>query len=123
MHIHIHSEEDLSIQDFLSPEMTVDAHDPEAAFSALQMLATSMALCTFSVLYAYGETIGVDPAPIHIRVRWSYAPEGTRIDEIAMDIDWPGLPDSRKAAAQRAATSCTVHRTLEHPPVVHTRVQ
>lgn len=122
MRILMHSEEDLSIQDFLAPEMTVESHDPEAAFSALQMFATSMALCTFSVLFSYAETIGVDPEPIAIRMRWSYAPNESRIDEIAMDIDWPGLPASRKTAAQRAAASCTVHRTLEHPPVVHTRV-
>ncbi|MFA5530301.1 MAG: OsmC family protein [Thiohalomonadaceae bacterium] len=122
MRILMHSEEDLDIRDFLEPEMTVESHDPEAVFSALQMFATSLALCSFSVLYSYAETIGVEPASIGIRIRWSYATDVGGIDEIAMDIDWPGLPDSRKDAARRVAASCTLHRTLEHSPQVHTRV-
>lgn len=122
MRILMHSEEDLEIWDFLTPDMTVESHDPEAAFSALQMFATSLALCSFSVLFSYGETIGVDSAPMRIRMRWSYAIDEGRIDEIAMDIEWPGLPASRNTAAQRAAAACTLHRTLERSPVVHTRV-
>ncbi|MCK9532461.1 MAG: OsmC family protein [Gammaproteobacteria bacterium] len=122
MHILMHSEEDLEISDFLAPEMTVHSHDPDAAYSAIQMFATSLALCAFSVLYAYGETIAVAPDAIGIRMRWSYAADDGRIDEIAMDIDWPGLPQTRQEAARRAAASCTLHRTLEHPPRVQTRI-
>jgi uncharacterized OsmC-like protein len=122
MHILMHSEEDLDISQFMAPEMTVESHDPDAAYSALQMFATSLALCSFSVLYAYAETIGVQPDDIGIRVRWSYHPERGNIDQIAMDIEWPALPASRREAARRAAASCILHRTLEHPPMVDTRM-
>ena len=40
-----------------------------------------------------------------------------------MDIVWPGMPEQRLAAAKRAAASCTIRRTLEHPPIVTTAVR
>lgn len=119
----MHSENDLEIQDFLQPEMVVDSHDPDASYSALQMFATSLGLCSFSMLYGYGENIAVDPAPIAIRVRWGYASDENRIDEIGMSIRWPGLPEAKRQAAERAAALCTLHHTLEHPPKVTTRLR
>ena len=35
---------------------------------------------------------------------------------------WPSLPEARRAAAERAAHLCTVHKTFEHPPEIETRV-
>ncbi len=123
MRIVMHSEFALSVSDFHSPDFDVDTEEhAHAHFSALQMFATSLALCTASVLIGYGEQIGSETHALSIRVRWEVDEKPRRIRHIDMEIAWPGLPQSRVAAAQRAASHCTIHNTLHHPTHVETRV-
>ena len=123
MRILMHSEFDLTVSDFHSSEFEVDV-DPHAHahFSALQMFATSLALCTASVLADYGEQLGAETHALQIRLRWEVEERPRRISHIEMDIEWPGLPTSRLAAAKRAAAHCTLHNTLHHSTKVETRV-
>lgn len=122
MRIVLHAENDLEITRLLEPEMIVETRDPEAAYSALQMFATSLALCSFSMLYAYAATVDADPGDISLRVRWDYATDTNRISDIDLSFQWPGLPESRHAAAARSAALCTLHHTLAHPPHIITRL-
>jgi uncharacterized OsmC-like protein len=93
------------------------------SYSALQMHATALALCTtYSVLVAYGENIGIDTQEMVIGMRWSYAEDPYRIGEIAMRVRWPGLPQDRLVAARRAASHCVLHNTLRQPPEVATEI-
>jgi uncharacterized OsmC-like protein len=121
MTIVLNAENDLTLQDFSDGELRVHAHDPEVQFGALEMFATSLGLCTFSVVAGYGIQLGVDPSDVTIRLRWRYT-EGPRISDIEMDVAWPSLPRSRLGAAQRAAAKCTLHNTLETPARIVTRV-
>jgi len=123
MRVIMHNENDLELRDFNQPEFEVQAEDPEAHYSALQMFATSMALCTYSVLVAYSEQIDATTDDIVVKIQWSYADDPFRIGAIDMSIDWPQLPESRLAAAKRVAEQCTLHHTLAHPPRVTTSVQ
>jgi len=121
--IQMHTEEDLEFSDFSEPTMDIAPASPELSFSALQMFATSLALCTYSVLVGYGETIDTDTTDLRIRIRWAYDESPFRIGEIEMTILWPDVPQSRLEAAERAAGHCTLHNTLERPPRVSTTVQ
>lgn len=118
----LHGENNLEFRDFEEPDLQVDARDPEAHFSALQMFATSLAVCTYSVLAAYAEQIEASTEDLAIRLGWDYAEGPFRIGAIDMNINWPQLPENRLKAAQRAAAQCTLHNTLEHPPPVNTEV-
>ncbi|HKK13678.1 MAG TPA: OsmC family protein [Gammaproteobacteria bacterium] len=122
MKVVLHSEEDLEFTEFDTPGLELEAEDSGAQFSALQMFATSLAMCTFSILMAYAERAGADPASLTMRLRWSYGEDPMRIAHMDMDIHWPDLPESRLRAAERVAARCTLHNTLEHPPEVVTRV-
>lgn len=119
----LHGEAEMEFRDFDTPSLEVDNRDPEVHFSALQMFATSMALCTYSVLAAYGEQMDAPTDDLVIRMQWSYTEGPFRIGAIDMGIDWPRLPENRLKAAQRAAAQCTLHNTLEHPPEVTTEVR
>lgn len=119
----LHSENDLEFRDFEDPDLQVDAQDPEAHFSALQMFATAMAVCTYSVLAAYAEQIEASTEGLAMHLSWDYAESPFRIGALDMAITWPQLPESRLKAAQRAAAQCTLHNTLEHPPPVKTEVR
>ena len=38
--------------------------------------------------------------------------------DIHVVLDWPSLPQNRRAAARRASELCTIHATLTHSPTV-----
>lgn len=96
--------------------LTVEAPSAEMQFSPFHMLGGSLCACTFSVLAAWGERAGFALDDLVLEASWTFAEKPHRVDRLALDIDWPSLPPSRLAAAQRAAALCTVHVTLEHPP-------
>mgnify|MGYP006290585083 CR=1 FL=1 len=123
MRILMHDESDLTLSRFEEPGFEVETEgEVHAHYSALQMFATSLGLCTASVLLTYGERVDAEPDDLTVRVAWTYTEDPYRVDEIEMDIDWPSLPESRLEAARRAAETCTIHNTLHHPPDVETRV-
>lgn len=123
MRVRMFSETDLELSEFGSGGLEVESDDPALPFSALQMFAVSMGLCTFSILAAYSEQIGADTDDIRIRLTWDYAAQPLRIGSIDMDVHWPQLPTSRLEAARRVAGQCTLHNTLHHPPAIHTGVR
>ncbi|MEW6611153.1 MAG: OsmC family protein [Pseudomonadota bacterium] len=123
MKIVLHADTELTLQEGKASGLEVVAENPDVHYGAMQMFATALALCTYSVLVSYAEQIGTDTEALAIRVRWRYAAHPARIDRIDMDITWPELPESRLPAARRAAAHCTLHNTLHQPPEVHTRVR
>ena len=93
-------------------------------FGALQMLATSLALCTASVIQAYAERAHLDVYGFAVELRWEYAEKPYRVGRYEMTLHLPEhLPAARQRAIQRAAETCTVHHTLLHPPMIETTVQ
>ena len=98
--------------------LTIEAPSPEATFSPFHMLGGSLASCTFSVLAAWAEHARYPIDDLVIEVAWTFAEKPHRVGDIRMSFQWPGLPASRLAAAQRAAALCTVHATLSHPPTL-----
>ena len=122
MKIHLHDGEDITFSDFDDPGFDIITDDPETHYSALQMFATSLALCTYSVLISYAEQIDTATHRLSIRVRWDYVEHPYRIGHIDMQLHWPELPESRLKAAERAASLCTLHNTLHNPPEIKTTV-
>lgn len=74
------------------------------------------------MLASYAAQAGADTTALSIRMRWAYREDPFRIGDIDMDVTWPGLPENRRKAAERAAQQCTLHHTLEVPPAFETRV-
>ncbi len=122
MQIRLYGEEDLFIDAFHEPGMNVNT-EGDAHFGALQMFATSLASCTYAVLASYGERIDVGADGLSMRITWRYVEKPFRVGEINMDIRWPGLPESRLDAAQRAAAMCTLHNTLKDCVEIETQVR
>jgi uncharacterized OsmC-like protein len=105
------------------PELELVGDAGGEGFGPLQMFAASLALCTASVLHGYAHEVAkVGIEGLSIRVRWSYDARPNRVGRIEMVVRWPELPEERLEPARRAAASCTVHHTLEHPPELVTRI-
>lgn len=122
MNIVLHSETSLSLRDFQETGFNVQPGEPGLGFSAPEMLAVSLGLCTASVLIHYAEQIDVDTHDLAVILNWEYSDGPSRISRLEMDVRWPSLPESRLQAVMRAAEQCTVHNTLQHKPLMHTRI-
>lgn len=102
--------------------MTIEAESAETSYSPFHMLASSLATCTLSVLHAWATNAKLPADDLAVEVGWSFVEEPHRVGSMSLDIDWPSLPENRRAAAQRVADLCTVKVTLKHPPEVVTNV-
>lgn len=99
--------------------MTIEAPTPDRQYSPFHMLASSLAYCTFSVLYSWASHANLSIDGMQIDVRWKFsAEEPKRVSDMSLTFTWPSLPPARLNAAKRVAALCTVHETLHHPPVV-----
>lgn len=102
--------------------MTIEADSPEMQYSPFHMLASSLATCTHSVLASWGVNAKLPLDDLAVEVGWSFVEEPHRVGSMQVHIDWPSLPEARRAAAERVAALCTVKKTLEQPPTVSTTV-
>jgi uncharacterized OsmC-like protein len=105
----------------LTPEpgaLTIEAQSVEQTYSPFHMLASGLAMCTFSVMHSWATHADLRADDLAIDVHWTFADDPQRVDEITLTFDWPSLPERRLAAAKRVAEMCTIHATLKHPPRV-----
>lgn len=100
--------------------MTIEALEPDQQFSPFHMLASSLATCTWSVLYSWATHTGQSADDLVLDVSWEFAEQPTRVAEIVLTFDWPSLPAKKLDAAKRVAAMCTIHETLHTPPKVVT---
>ncbi len=103
--------------------LTIEAESPDASYSPFHMLASGLATCVFSVLASWGSHAGLGVDDLAIEVGWEFVEEPHRVGRYEVEVIWPSLPAARRTAAERAAHLCTVHKTLEHPPQIETRVR
>jgi uncharacterized OsmC-like protein len=95
-----------------------------APFGALQMLATSLALCTGAVLHDYATAAQLVLEPFALEVRWRYAEHPRRVEHFDVEVLLgPHVPPSRHAALLRAAEHCPVHRTLTRGAKINTMLE
>ncbi|HVG44388.1 MAG TPA: OsmC family protein [Longimicrobium sp.] len=102
--------------------MTIEAESAETSYSPFHMLASALATCTLSVLHAWASNAKLASDDLAVEVGWSFVDEPHRVGSMSLDIEWPSLPENRRAAAQRVADLCTVKVTLHHPPDIATNV-
>jgi uncharacterized OsmC-like protein len=101
--------------------MTIEAIEPDQQYSPFHMLASSLAYCTFSVMYSWATHTRQTADDLVIEVRWTFSEdEPRRVAELRLTYDWPSLPARKQDAARRVAAMCTIHETLHRPPVVIT---
>ena len=103
--------------------LTIEADSADQSYSPFHMLGSSLAYCTFSVLYSWATNSDLDVGDLQVRVAWEFAEDPHRVGRMSMQLQWPSLPENRRAAAQRAATLCAVHATLSHTVPIETELQ
>jgi len=115
------SEDRLRVQGGAGP-LSVEADSAEMTYSPGHMLASSLAVCTYSILQSWATNAGIPAADLAVEVGFEYVEKPHRIGRMEVALDWPSLPAERREAARRAAGLCPIHRTLHAPPEVTTVV-
>lgn len=99
-------------------QLTIEAPSLDQSYSPFHMMASALAYCTFSVMYAWAEHASLDATDLTLDVSWTFADDPHRVGTYTVRFNWPKLPPNRLEAAKRAAELCTVHATLQHPPAI-----
>lgn len=121
MKIVLTGEEAIRLEPLPGP-LTIEAADASMQYSPFHMLASALAVCTYSVLASWGSHANIGAADLSVTVTWSFAEKPHRVGEIRMDLAWPSLPAERVEVAKRAALLCPIHATLSHAPALSIRV-
>ena len=122
MKITLLSEESIRL-DGLGGPLTIEAESAEQTYSPFHMLASSLAVCTHSVLMSWATNAHIHADDLAIEVSWSFAEKPHRVGDIRMTFEWPGLPKERLETARRVAALCPIHATLGHPPTISVDVR
>lgn len=102
--------------------LSVEAESAETTYGPFHMLASGLAVCTYSVLASWGTNARLGVDDLAIEVGWTFADDPHRVGAMDMVVDWPSLPENRREAAKRAANLCALKKTLEMPPAVTVEV-
>ncbi len=121
MKILLLSEDRLRVQGGAGP-LSVEADSAEMTYSPGHMVASGLAVCTYSVLQSWATNAGIPADDLAVEVGFGYVEKPHRIGTMEVALDWPSLPAERREAAKRAAGVCPIHRTLHSPPEVTTVV-
>ena len=87
-------------------------------YSPFHMLASSLATCTFSVIYSWATHAKLSVDDLASTCAGSSARSRIASAISTSRSTGPPCPQNRVAAARRVAELCTVHATLHHPPHV-----
>ena len=117
MKITLLSEDSIRLEP-IAGQMTIEAPSAEQSFSPFHMVASGLAYCTFSVMYAWAENAGLDASDLTLEVSWTFAQDPQRVERYDMRFNWPSLPERRLEDARRVAKMCTIHAKFEQPPEI-----
>ena len=117
MKITLLSEESIRLEGAGGP-LTIEAESAEQIYSPFHMLASGLAVCTYSILASWATNAKLSPTDLAIEVGWSFAEKPHRVGDIRLTFEWPSLPAERAETAKRVAALCPIHATFHHLPSV-----
>lgn len=117
MKITLLSEESIRLEGAGGP-LTIEAESPEQVYSPFHMLASGLAVSTYSILVSWATNAKMQADDLAIEVGWSFAEKPHRVGDIRLTFEWPSLPADRTEAAKRVAALCPIHATFHHSPSI-----
>ncbi len=84
-----------------------------------EFFAASLAGCVGYYLAKYCQQAGISTEGLRVGCDWDTVETPKRIGSISIDIVLPGLPEKRRKAVEKVASSCLIHATLHHTPDIN----
>ena len=107
----------------VTDQPTVDGGS-DAGPTPVELFVTSLATCVGHYAHRYLARHPIDPTGLAVTADFTMATDRpARVTDVRLAITPPaGLPAEREAAFLAVASACTVHHTLDQPPVVTIRL-
>ncbi len=103
-------------------DQPADNGGSDSAMTPPEMFASSLSACIGHYVAGYCNQAGISTDGLQVACDWGTAEKPKRIDEISFQVVLPSLPEARRRAVERVASSCLLHATLANPPVVHIEI-
>jgi putative redox protein len=100
-----------------SDQPVADGGD-DSAPTPTELFLASLAGCVTFYAQRFLRRHGLPTEGLVVTCKYAWAANPTRIGEIDLTVDAPGLPPERLEAFARVVEHCTVHNTLRQPPEV-----
>jgi len=100
----------------VSIDQPLDNGGADSAMTPPELFATSLAACIGHYVANYCKQAGIDTEGMKVEADWATADTPRRIGEMSFNVVLPGVPDSRRKAVEKVASSCLLHATLEQAP-------
>lgn len=84
-----------------------------------EIMAGSMASCIGFYVARYCEQAKIDTTGLKVLADWQVGGMPKHMQQFDMQLVLPALPDNRRAALLRVASSCLIHATLAEQPTVN----
>jgi len=104
-------------------DQPADNDGADSAMTPPELFAASIAACIGHYVASYCHQAGISTEGLNVESDWETVEKPKRIGEISFKVVLPGLPELRRKAVERVASSCLLHATLANPPAVAVEIE
>jgi len=99
-------------------DQPTDNGGEDSAMTPPELFASSLVACVGHYVASYCNQAGISTEGLQISCDWATEEKPRRIGELSIRVDLPEVPESRRKAVERVASSCLLHATLMNPPKI-----
>jgi len=103
-------------------DQPADNGGEDSAMTPPELFAASISACIGHYVAVYCRQAGIGTDGLKVEADWATADKPRRIGEMSFSVTLPDMPESRRKAVEKVASSCLLHATLEHPPAIDIRL-
>jgi len=100
-------------------DQPADNGGEDSAMTPPELFAASLTACIGHYVANYCNQAGISTEGLQISCDWGTAEKPKRIGEMDIKVVLSALPESRRKAIERVASSCLLHATLMNPPKIN----
>lgn len=105
-------------QHVLHVDQPIDDGGSDAAPTPTELFVASLASCVAFYVRRYLTRHELPTDGLSVTANYVMADRPARVGEIRLTVRLDALPEGRRAALVAVASHCTVHNSLERPPLV-----
>lgn len=106
----------------LFTDQPVEDGGDDSAPTPTELFVSSLAACVAFYAERFLRRHELPTAILSVACDYSWAENPHRVGAIELKVTAPDMSAAKRAAFQRVIEHCTVHNTLEHPPLVLIRM-
>lgn len=105
-------------------DQPIEAGGEDSAVAPIELIPVSLGTCIAYFIEQFLVKRGLNAQGLSVTVNASGARDPHRIGAMDVTVSIPGgVPERYAEAVKRAASTCTAHNTLTHPPAMTIRIE